>query len=46
MHGSSAEQMRQMPPLFYFYIFQKKLQKYIFHFTFYISIPQPPGRGR
>ena len=33
--------------LFYFCIFQKKvLQKYIFGFRFYSSIPLPPGRGR
>ena len=32
--------------LLYFYIFQKKnLQKYIFGFRFYSSIPLPPGRG-
>jgi hypothetical protein len=31
---------------FIFIFFKKKLQKYIFHFTFYISIPLPPGRGR
>ena len=35
------------PRLFYFYIFQKKfLQKYIFSFRFYSSIPISPGRGR
>ena len=32
--------------LFYFCIFLKKiLQKYIFGFRFYRSIPLPPGRG-
>jgi len=32
--------------LFCFCIFQKKiLQKYIFGFRFYSSIPLPPGRG-
>ena len=32
--------------LFYFCIFQKKnLQKYIFGFRFYSSIPLPPSRG-
>ena len=32
--------------LFYFYIFfLKKLQKYIFGFRFYSSIPLPSGRG-
>ena len=30
---------------FLFFIFQKKLQKYIFGFMFYSSIPLPPGRG-
>ena len=31
--------------LFYFYIFQKKLQKYIFGFRFYSFILLLPGRG-
>ena len=31
---------------FIFVFFKKKLQKYIFGFRFYSSIPLPPGRGR
>ena len=30
---------------FIFVFFKKKLQKYIFGFRFYSSIPPPPGRG-
>ena len=37
---------RRTRRLFCFCIFQKKfLQKYIFGFRFYSSIPLPPGRG-
>ena len=50
--GSGAETAGQPSPssrwslrLFYFCIFQKKnLQKYIFGFRFYSSIPLPSGR--
>ena len=40
------QQLGEKKRLFYFCIFQKKLQKYIFGFRFYSSIPLPPGRGR
>ena len=47
---ASTLQVRPEPPracrvFFYFYIFQKKLQKYIFGFRFYSSVPLQPGRG-
>ena len=37
---------RRHPSVFFIFIFfKKKLQKYIFGFRFYSSIPIPPGRG-
>ena len=44
--GRVQERVTGFRIFFIFIFFKKKLQKYIFGFRFYKSIPLPPSRGR